>query len=148
MGTFIVAFPIVLREVYDGTSADGIIKRGKFRRFGANHLVLLRLGQIQRAGRALLLAQFIGSIVLLCSGLVKSLFIFFVFLWGVCGGGLCPCRAPSCSKRRPRARGASHELRILLGAGPLGALWAGYGRRLQASIGIAISAGAWLCWWW
>ena len=55
----------------------------------ATILVLLRIGHIARAGRALLLAQFFGSIVLLLAGLVvqQYLFIFFVFLGGMwrCG---------------------------------------------------------------
>ena len=89
MGAFIVAFPLVVREVYDGNSAD-LASLNAFNSLGlvATILVLLRLGHIARAGRALLLAQFFGSIVLLLAGLVvqQYLFIFFVFLWGVCGG--------------------------------------------------------------
>ena len=85
MGAFIVAFPLVVREVYNGNSAD-LASLNAFNSLGlvATILVLLRIGHIARAGRALLLAQFFGSIVLLLAGLVvqQFLFIFFVFLWG------------------------------------------------------------------
>ena len=148
MGTFIVAFPIVLREVYDGTSAD-LASLNAVNSVGLvlTILVLLRLGQIQRAGRALLLAQFIGSIVLLCSGLVvqKSLFIFFVFLWGVCGGVAMPMSRTIMQQTAPpalRARVMSFYAFSFMGAGPLGALWAGYmADAYGPQLAIAISAG-------
>lgn len=132
MGTFIVAFPIVLREVYDGTSAD-LASLNAVNSLGLvlTIVVLLRLGQIERAGRALLLAQFVGSCVLLMSGLVvqKSLFIFFVFLWGVCGGLAMPMSRTIMQQTAPpalRARVMSFYAFSFMGAGPLGALWAGY----------------------
>lgn len=132
MGVFIVAFPIVLREVYDGTSAD-LASLNAVNSLGLvlTIVVLLRLGQIERAGRALLLAQFVGSIVLMLSGLVvqKSLFIFFVFLWGVCGGLAMPMSRTIMQQTAPpalRARVMSFYAFSFMGAGPLGALWAGY----------------------
>lgn len=132
MGVFIVAFPIVLREVYNGTSAD-LASLNAVNSLGLvlTIVVLLRLGQIERAGRALLLAQFVGSIVLMLSGLVvqKSLFIFFVFLWGVCGGLAMPMSRTIMQQTAPpalRARVMSFYAFSFMGAGPLGALWAGY----------------------
>jgi MFS family permease len=79
----------------------------------------------------LLLAQFFGSIVLLLAGLVvqQYLFIFFVFLWGVCGGVAMPMSRTIMQQTAPqalRARVMSFYAFSFMGAGPLGALWAGY----------------------
>ena len=136
MGVFfmgaIVAFPLVVREVYNGNSAD-LASLNAFNSLGlvATILVLLRIGHIARAGRALLLAQFFGSIVLLLAGLVvqQFLFIFFVFLWGVCGGVAMPMSRTIMQQTAPsalRARVMSFYAFSFMGAGPLGALWAGY----------------------
>jgi len=148
MGVFIVAFPIVLCEVYDGTSAD-LASLNAVNSLGLvlTIVVLLRLGQIERAGRALLLAQFVGSIVLMLSGLVvqKGLFIFFVFLWGVCGGLAMPMSRTIMQQTAPpalRARVMSFYAFSFMGAGPLGALWAGYmADAYGPQLAIVISAG-------
>lgn len=148
MGVFIVAFPIVLREVYNGTSAD-LASLNAVNSLGLvlTIVVLLRLGQIERAGRSLLLAQFAGAIVLMLSGLVvqKSLFIFFVFLWGVCGGLAMPMSRTIMQQTAPpalRARVMSFYAFSFMGAGPLGALWAGYmADAYGPQLAIVISAG-------
>jgi MFS family permease len=148
MGVFIVAFPIALREVYNGTSAD-LASLNAVNSLGLvlTIVVLLRLGQIERAGRSLLLAQFAGAIVLMLSGLVvqKSLFIFFVFLWGVCGGLAMPMSRTIMQQTAPpalRARVMSFYAFSFMGAGPLGALWAGYmADAYGPQLAIVISAG-------
>ena len=148
MGVFIVAFPIVLREVYNGTSAD-LASLNAVNSLGLvlTIVVLLRLGQIERAGRSLLLAQFAGEIVLMLSGLVvqKSMFIFFVFLWGVCGGLAMPMSRTIMQQTAPpalRARVMSFYAFSFMGAGPLGALWAGYmADAYGPQLAIVISAG-------
>ncbi|GIS18264.1 MAG: hypothetical protein CM15mP120_01800 [Pseudomonadota bacterium] len=65
-------------------------------------VALLRLGFVARAGQALVLAQAIGSVVLLTTGLVDnlSLFMFLVFMWGFVVALPCRCRVRSCSNSR------------------------------------------------
>ena len=86
MGAFIVAFPLVVREIYDGTSSD-LASLNAFNSLGLVITIglLLRIGHVARAGRALLLSQFIGSLVLALAGWVvqQYLFVFCVFLWGI-----------------------------------------------------------------
>ena len=132
MGAFIVAFPLVIREVYDGNSAD-LASLNAFNSLGlvATIALLLRVGHIVRAGRALLLSQFLGSCVLLAAGLVvqEALFIFCVFLWGICGGMAMPMSRTLMQQNAPaaiRARVMSFYAFSFMGAGPLGALLAGY----------------------
>jgi MFS family permease len=148
MGAFIVAFPLVVREVYDGTSAD-LASLNAFNSLGLVITigVLLRIGHIARAGRALLLSQFVGSLVLALAGWVvqQYLFVFFVFMWGICGGVAMPMSRTLMQQTAPpalRARVMSFYAFSFMGAGPLGALWAGY---LADSFGpqqaIMISAG-------
>ena len=148
MGAFIVALPLVVREIYNGTSGD-LAALNAFNSLGLVITigVLLRLGHIARAGRALLLAQFVGSLVLVLAGWVvqQYLFVFFVFMWGICGGVAMPMSRTLMQQTAPpalRARVMSFYAFSFMGAGPLGALWAGY---LADSVGpqnaIIISAG-------
>lgn len=132
MGSFIVALPLVLREVFNGSSLD-LASLNAFNSLGLvlTIAVLLRIGHITRAGRALILAQFVGSIVLLFSGLVEqqAVFIFTIFLWGVCGGMAMPMSRTIMQQTAPpalRARVMSFYSFSFMGAGPIGALWAGY----------------------
>ena len=73
MGAFIVAFPLVVREIYDGTSSD-LASLNAFNSLGLVITIglLLRIGHVARAGRALLLSQFIGSLVLALAGWAVS----------------------------------------------------------------------------
>ena len=132
MGAFIVAFPLVIREVYNGSSAD-LASLNAFNSLGlvATIVVLLRVGHVARAGRALLISQLAGSCVLLISGLVVQEFFFIlcVFLWGICGGMAMPMSRTLMQQNAPpalRARVMSFYSFSFLGAGPLGALLAGY----------------------
>jgi MFS family permease len=148
MGAFIVALPLVVREIYNGTSGD-LAALNAFNSLGLVITigVLLRLGHIARAGRALLLAQLAGSLVLALAGWVvqQYLFVFFVFMWGICGGVAMPMSRTLMQQTAPpalRARVMSFYAFSFMGAGPLGALWAGF---LADSVGpqnaIVISAG-------
>ena len=67
MGSYIVTMPLLVREVYDGSAHDLAFMNG------ANSLglvvtilLLLRLGDVRRQGRALLLSQGIGALVWHC----------------------------------------------------------------------------------
>ena len=86
MGSFIVAFPLAIREVFAGSSAD-LAALNALNSLGLvlTILVLLRVGYVSRAGRALILAQGIGSLVLMSAGFVSNQIVFtgLVFVWGI-----------------------------------------------------------------
>ena len=109
----LLALPLVVREIYNGTSGD-LAALNAFNSLGLVITigVLLRLGHIARAGRALLLAQFVGSLVLVLAGWVvqQYLFVFFVFMWGICGGVAMPMSRTLMQQTAPpalRAAGAT-----------------------------------------
>lgn len=132
MGSFIVGFPLVMREVFAGSSGD-LATLNALNSLGlvVSIMVLLRLGFVARAGKALVLAQGIGSLVLFSTGLVDNLplFMFLVFLWGVCGGIAMPMSRTLMQQLAPpdqRARVMSFYAFSFMGAGPLGTLFCGY----------------------
>lgn len=132
MGSFIVGFPLVMREVFAGSSGD-LATLNALNSLGlvVSIVALLRLGFVARAGKALVLAQGIGSLVLLSTGLVDNLplFMFLVFLWGVCGGIAMPMSRTLMQQLAPpdqRARVMSFYAFSFMGAGPLGTLFCGY----------------------
>lgn len=132
MGCFIVGFPLVMREVFAGSSGD-LAALNALNSLGlvVSIVALLRIGFIARAGRSLALAQGIGSVVLLTTGLVDNLplFMLLVFLWGVCGGIAMPMSRTLMQQLAPpdqRARVMSFYAFSFMGAGPLGTLFCGY----------------------
>jgi len=132
MGAFIVCFPLVIREVYDGSSSD-LALMSAFNSLGlvVTILVLLRVGFVARAGKALILAQIFGSLILLLAGWVEdlALFIFLVFVWGICGGTSMPMSRTLMQQLAPPeqvARVMSFYAFSFMGAGPIGALFCGY----------------------
>ena len=132
MGAFIVAFPLVVREVFDGSSADLAILNG-VNSIGLvlTIVVLLRIGPLVRSGRALLLAQVIGGVALLLVGLMQSfpLFVALAFVWGLCGGMAMPMSRSLMQELAPpeqRARVMSFYAVSFMGAGPLGTVFVGY----------------------
>lgn len=132
MGSFIVTVPLAVRELYDGSSQDlGLVSGANSLGLMLTILLLLRLGDIHRQGRALLLAQAAGCLVLVFSSLAPDMvrFVLAVFAWGVCGGlGLTMSRtimqeqAPAAQ----RSRVMSFYSFTFLGAGPVGALLCGF----------------------
>ena len=89
MGCFIVCFPLVVRDVFGGSSGD-LATLSAFNSLGLvlTILLTLRLGYVSQPSRALLLFQGLGAVVLLASGLMQNftLFVAAVFCWGLCGG--------------------------------------------------------------
>ena len=132
MGAFIVGFPLVMREVFAGSSADlAVLNALNSLGLVVSILALLKLGFVARAGRALVMAQGLGSIVLLTTGLVSNqpLFLFLVFVWGVCGGIAMPMSRTLMQQLAPpaqRARVMSFYAFSFMGAGPIGTLFCGY----------------------
>ena len=138
MGCFIVCFPLVVREVFAGSSADLAWLNG-FNSLGLvlTILVMLRTGYVQRPGRALLTFQGLGAVVLAVSGTMESfwLFVLLIFFWGLCGGIAMSMSRTLMQELAPpaqRARVMSFYAFSFMGAGPLGTLFCGY---LSALVG-------------
>lgn len=151
MGAFIVGFPLVMREVFAGSSGDlAVLNALNSLGLVVSIVALLRVGFVARAGRALVSAQALGSVVLLSTGLVDNLplFMFLVFLWGVCGGIAMPMSRTLMQQLAPpdqRARVMSFYAFSFMGAGPLGTLFCGYLADLFGpQQAIVISAGCML----
>ena len=132
MGSYIVTIPLLLREFYGGTSTQ----LASLNVANALGLVLtifcmLRLGDIHRQGRALILSSAFGAIVLATAGLNLGFpaLVVSVFLWGMCGGmGMTMARTVMQEQAPPgqRARIMSFFSFSFMGAGPIGALFNGY----------------------
>ncbi len=132
MGCFIVCFPLVVREVFNGSSSD-LSYLNAFNSLGLVTiiLVMLRIGAVLKPGRALLLAQGIGGAMLVCAGLMNefSLFVLAIFCWGLCGGMAMPMSRTLMQELAPesqRSRVMSFYAFSFMGAGPLGTLLCGY----------------------
>ncbi|MFT4798944.1 MAG: MFS family permease [Candidatus Azotimanducaceae bacterium] len=132
MGSYIVTIPLLIREVYSGSSVELSWVNG------ANSLglvftmfLLMRFGDIKRQGRALLISQMLGSIALLGGGLglgFNSL-ILCIFGWGLCGGIAMTMSRTVMQEQAPenqRARMMSFYSFSFMGAGPIGALLCGF----------------------
>jgi len=94
-------------------------------------VIMLRVGYVRRAGRALILFQALGSIVLVLVGMVNSFptFVLLVFCWGLCGGVAMPMSRTLMQELAPqaqRSRVMSFYAFSFMGAGPLGTLFCGY----------------------
>ncbi len=132
MGSYIVTMPILVREVFAGSAQDLAFMNG------ANSLglvstiiLLLRLGDVQRQGRALLLAQGLGAVVLASAAIAPSflLWVLALFVWGVCGGAAMTMSRTIMQEQAPeaqRGRVMSFYSFSFMGAGPVGALVCGY----------------------
>tara|TARA_B100000900_G_scaffold396480_1_gene395810 strand:- start:9 stop:1217 length:1209 start_codon:yes stop_codon:yes gene_type:complete len=132
MGAFIVGFPLVMRDVFAGSSGDlAVLNALNSLGLVVSIAALLLLGFVARAGRALVFAQALGSVVLLSTGLVNNqpFFMFLVFVWGICGGIAMPMSRTLMQQLAPpaqRARVMSFYAFSFMGAGPIGTLFCGY----------------------
>jgi MFS family permease len=132
MGSYIVTLPLMVRESFAGSAADLAYMNG------ANSLglvltilLLLRLGDIRRQGRALLLAQGTGALVFASAALAPGFewFVFAIFVWGICGGLAMTMSRTIMQELAPgaqRGRVMSFYAFSFMGAGPIGALLCGY----------------------
>lgn len=131
MGSYIVTMPLLVREVFDGSAQDLAFMNG------ANSLglvlsilLLLRLGDVRRQGRALLLAQGVGAMVLGAAGVAPSylVWVLALFIWGSCGGIAMTMSRTIMQEQAPesqRGRVMSFYAFSFMGAGPIGALLSG-----------------------
>ncbi len=151
MGSYIVTMPILVREVFSGSARDLAFMNG------ANSLglvitilALLRLGDVQRQGRALLLSQGIGALVLASAGIAPSfgLWVVALFIWGTCGGLAMTMSRTIMQEQAPdsqRGRVMSFYSFSFMGAGPVGALICGYlVEHFGAQMALMIAAGGML----
>ena len=132
MGSYIVTMPLLVREVYAGGAADLAMMNG-FNSLGlvATVVLLLRLGDVHRQGRALALSQMLGAVVLGTAAFAPafSVFVLSLFFWGVCGGVAMTMSRTIMQEQAPpelRSRVMSFYSLSFTGAGPIGALVSGF----------------------
>ncbi len=132
MGSYMVTLPLVVRDVYAGTSTQlAWLNIGNSLGLVITIMFLLRLGDIYRQGRALLLAQGAGCFCLGAGGLGLgfSSLVLFIFLWGMCGGVAMTMARTVMQEQSPpdqRGRMMAFFSFSFMGSGPLGALLSGY----------------------
>ncbi|MEX0942554.1 MAG: MFS transporter [Pseudomonadales bacterium] len=131
MGSYIVTIPLVIRDVYGGSAIElAGVNFANSLGLVLTIMVLLKFGDIHRQGRALLLAQGIGSFALAGAGLglgFNSL-VVFIFLWGMCGGIAMTMARTTMQEMAPpdqRARMMAFFSFSFMGSGPVGALLSG-----------------------
>jgi MFS family permease len=132
MGSYIVTIPLLIRETYGG-SAQELSLINALNAFGLllTIFLLLRIGNVNRQGRALLLAQGLGTIALAGGGLELGLtsLAICIFLWGMCGGIAMTMSRTIMQELAPpdqRARMMAFYAFSFMGSGPIGALLSGY----------------------
>jgi len=132
MGSYIVTLPLLIRDVYDGTavSLSWVNAANSLGLFLAIS-VLLKLGDVQKQGRALIISQWFGSLVLVVAGFKFGfeVLVLNLFVWGMCGGVAMTMSRTIMQEHAPadqRARMMAFYALSFMGAGPLGALLSGY----------------------
>jgi MFS family permease len=133
MGSYVVTLPLLVREVYDGSSADLSWMNGcNALGLVTTILMLMRFGDIRRMGRALLLSQVVGSLALASVGFFHlgfSWLLVLVYLWGMCGGVTMSMSRAIMQEQAPenqRGRVMAFFSFSFMGAGPVGALANGF----------------------
>jgi MFS family permease len=89
MGVFMVLFPIMVRDVYRGSSPEiALINMCFFGGIGLSSFTLSRLRPIRRQGRAIMLAMCTGSCVMVLIHLHMPIYVvdFLAACWGLAGG--------------------------------------------------------------
>jgi MFS family permease len=149
MGSYIVTMPLLVREVYAGGAAElGMMNACNSLGLVTTVLLLLRLGDVRRQGRALMLAQMIGALVLGTAALAPAfpIYLLSLFFWGVCGGVAMTMSRTIMQEQAPdrlRGRVMSFYSFSFFGAGPVGALLNGFlVDRVGAETTLLICGGA------
>ncbi|MEZ5558158.1 MAG: MFS transporter [Pseudomonadales bacterium] len=132
MGSYIVTMPLLVREVFAGTAAD-LAAMNACNSLGLVLVIvlLLRLGDVHRQGRALILSQVTGALVLAAAAFAPVFWVFVValFCWGTCGGVAMTMARTIMQEQAPdsqRSRVMSFFAFSFMGAGPIGALLQGF----------------------
>ena len=146
MGAYIVTLPVMVREVFQGSAADlSLMNSCNLTGLVLAILLLLRRGDVVRQGRALILAQWSGALVLILLALAPNYPVFLVvlFFWGASAGVAMSIARTIMQEQAPealRGRVMAFSALSFIGAGPLGALLNGYLAEqfgAQAALGIA-----------
>lgn len=132
MGVFMVLFPIMVRDVYHGSSPElALINMCFFGGIGLSSFTLSRLRPIRRQGRAMMLAMCTGSCVMVIMHFGFSIYVVDLLAlgWGLAAGvSMTQSRAIVQETASPhmRARLISAFQLGSMGGGPIGALFMGY----------------------
>ncbi|XOV88981.1 MAG: MFS transporter [Pseudomonadota bacterium] len=132
MGSYIVTLPLVVRDVYGGSSQElAWLNIANSLGLVLIILLLLRFGEIARKGRALLAAHLTGSLMLASAGLGLGFVsvVVSIFAWGMCGGVAMTMSRTIMQEQSPpdqRARMMAFFSFSFMGSGPVGALFSGY----------------------
>ena len=146
MGAYIVTLPVMVREVFQGSAADlSLMNSCNLIGLVLAILLLLRRGDVVRQGRALILAQWSGALVLVLLALAPNypVFLGVLFFWGASAGVAMSIARTIMQEQAPealRGRVMAFSALSFIGAGPLGALLNGYLAEqfgAQAALGIA-----------
>jgi len=132
MGTFLVLVPLMVRDIYHYGALEIAIANMIFilgTIFSA--VLLLRIGGVQRQGRALFISLLLGSGFLLILSLPIPFWLFLLvgFCWGCCAGIALTMGRTIMQEYAPdhcRARVISVYEIGAVGGAPLGALFCGY----------------------
>lgn len=132
MASYMVIFPLLIRDVYGGESQDlALTNAANSIGLVAMTFALIRFGDIHRMGRALVLSQTIGAFMLAGCGLGLSFpaVVGFIFMWGVCGGvaiSMSRTLMQGLAPAAQRGRVMAFHTFTFMGAGPVGAVLSGY----------------------
>ena len=154
MGSYMVTMPLLVREVYNGSSFDlALLVAANMLGLVTSILWLLRSGDLRRPGRALLMAHGLGGVFLAVAGLVSMIadigfwpVVVCIYLWGACGGVAMSMSRTIMQQAAPdgqRGRVMAFFSFSFMGAGPAGALMCGYlVGALGASLALVAAATA------
>lgn len=132
MGPYFVAFPVMLRDYWHGTSTQLGLLQGMFP-FAAmlGTCVVMWLGAISHKGRAMALAQTGGALCLLwvSTGVSFAMALGIALIWGLCGSVFLNASRTLFQESAPE----THRARVLsvynlgfMGAGAIGLPLAGF----------------------
>lgn len=132
MGVFMVLFPIMVRDIYHGSSFElAMINMCFFGGIGISSFTLSRFRPIRRQGRAMMLAMCTGSCVMVVMHFGFPIYVVdaLALFWGLAGGvSMTQSRAVVQEFAEPHMRArliAAFQLGSM-GGGPIGALLTGY----------------------
>lgn len=153
MGSYLVTLPLLIRQNYEGTSAElAYMNIANAIGLFLSSTLLLRIGGITRPGRTLLISLATAGILLGFTTVVSHFYVLMgiVFLWGMAGGLIMTMSRSIMQEQAPAAqRGRIMAFFSLsfMGAGLMGSLLNGYlveyldaeGALLVACFGLLIS---------
>ena len=128
MGSYVVTIPLLIRELYDGSSDDlAFVNLVNSTGLVLTILLQLFLREIRHKGNALLIAHGLGAVVLSFAsfGFTFPFLLAVMFCWGACGGVAMSMSRTIMQELAPHdQRGSvmSFFSFSFMGAGPIGAL--------------------------